>query len=79
MHAVGKLIMHRECCVRLDGKSQTFSIHSAPLFDPTFISLPIPFKQKKKDQEATKKKKKFCKTYNSVQKSKKKKKNSQSA
>lgn len=66
MHAVGKFIVHRECCARLDGKRQTFSIHSAPLSDQTFVSLPMPFM---KDQEATKKKKFFCKTCNTVQKS----------
>ncbi|KAJ7433922.1 hypothetical protein FB451DRAFT_1312985 [Mycena latifolia] len=38
-HFFGQFVAHTECCARVEGKRQTFSIHVAPPSDPNFIPL----------------------------------------
>ena len=49
--------MHKECCARVDGNRQTFSIHPCSFSDSIFVPLPIP-----KEQGDTRKK--VCSTCN---------------
>ena len=43
-YLVGKFIVHKECCARVNGNRQTFSLHkpepSDPLFMPMFSRVP---------------------------------------
>ncbi|KAJ7479662.1 hypothetical protein FB451DRAFT_1239519 [Mycena latifolia] len=41
-HFFGQFVAHTECCARVEGKRQTFSIHVAPPSDPNFIPLLVP-------------------------------------
>jgi hypothetical protein len=36
---VGKFIVHKECCARVDGKRQTFSFHKPAPSDPLFMPV----------------------------------------
>ena len=65
---VGKFIVHRECCARLDGNRQTFTIHICSPSDPTFIPLPMPFI---KDQGPAKKEIHVCSACNKNERLKK--------
>ncbi len=40
---VGKFVVHKDCCARVDGNRQTFSIHHPSASDPIFrpVSVPI--------------------------------------
>ena len=58
---IGKFIVQRECCARLDGSRQTFTIHICSPSDPIFVPLPMPFI---KDQGPAKKKSHVCSACN---------------
>lgn len=39
----GEFITHPECCARVNGTRQTFTLHVSPPTDPNFVQLPVSY------------------------------------